>query len=77
MKEEENQDFTVFLLVADDTDHLPIGSVRQYWAPDVLPEKDREIREVEEFYRADVIKAATNIYRKYNKYVEELRADRS
>jgi hypothetical protein len=28
--------------------HLPIGTVRQYWATDALREKDVEIREAEE-----------------------------
>ena|SRR5579871_3618109 len=47
-------DFNIFVLVASETDHLPIGEVRKYWAPDSLAQKDIEIKETEEFYRNDV-----------------------
>jgi hypothetical protein len=38
-----------------ETDHLPIGEERANWAPDVLREKDREIREYDEAMRAHMV----------------------
>ena len=43
--------FNVFRAIESQTDHLPIGKVRDLWSPDALKEKDKEIKEVEEFYR--------------------------
>ena len=71
MREEQNRDFDIFVVVSTQSDHLPVGSVRQYWAPDALERKDKEILKLEELYRARVIKSAARIYEKYNKYVEE------
>lgn len=70
MREEDNPDWEIFGVVSSDTDHLPIGEVRQYWAPDVLKRKEREIAEIEAFYRADVLRAVEQIGRTYGEYVE-------
>jgi hypothetical protein len=40
-----------FVVIDSETDHLPMGDVRQRWAPDVLARKDVEIQEAEAFYR--------------------------
>jgi hypothetical protein len=39
----DDPDFTAFVLIASETDHLPLGAERQYWAEEALREKDREI----------------------------------
>jgi hypothetical protein len=36
-------DFKIIMDFERDTCHLPVGSVRQYWAPSALAEKDVEI----------------------------------
>jgi hypothetical protein len=71
MREEQNKDFDIFVVVGTQSDHLPVGSVRQYWAPDALLQKDKEILKLEDLYRVRVIRSATRIYEKYNRYVEE------
>jgi hypothetical protein len=44
-------DRNLFIGIASETDHLPIGTVRELWHPDFLPEKDREIARCEELWR--------------------------
>lgn len=36
-------DFVIFVAIDSETDHLPLGRVRELWSPDVLMEKDREL----------------------------------
>jgi hypothetical protein len=44
-------DFNTICGIDSETDHLPVGWVREHWHPDSLPEKDREIARCEELYR--------------------------
>ena len=55
------QVLVAFTAVDSETDALPIGEVRQYWSPEALERKDREITEAEKFYRATAIEAATRL----------------
>ena len=50
-------DFNEFVVVDSDTDHLPIGPVRRYWAKEALEEKDRERERYEEQVRSAVMAA--------------------
>jgi outer membrane biogenesis lipoprotein LolB len=61
----DDEDFRVFRGVDSETDHLPVGRVREHWNAEALKKKDEEIAEVEDFYRQDVIAAATRIRAKY------------
>jgi hypothetical protein len=56
-----DSDFVVFGAVASDTDELPIGTVRQHWAPVALAREDLEIESAESFYRKSVISACNNV----------------
>ena len=49
--DERDPDFLTFVAIDSETDHLPIGQEREYWAPDALAEKDVEIAKVEEWAR--------------------------
>jgi hypothetical protein len=51
----------VFTGIDSDTDTLPIGEVRQHWSPEALERKDREIIEVENFYRQSATEAAMRL----------------
>jgi len=55
----------VFVAIESETDHLPLGPVRQYWAKDSLTKKDDEIHAVDLFYREQALTAAQNIIHKY------------
>ncbi|MCB8979707.1 MAG: hypothetical protein H6657_20040 [Ardenticatenaceae bacterium] len=50
-------DFTLFIGIDSETDALPVGDERQFWADSVLLEKDKEIRRLEDFYRDNVVAA--------------------
>ena len=47
--------FMPFVAVTSETDHFPIGEERANWDPDVLREKDREIRAYDEACRAQMV----------------------
>ncbi len=51
----------VFTGIDSETDTLPIGDVREHWSPEALERKDREIIEVENFYRQPATEAATRL----------------
>jgi hypothetical protein len=56
-----DQDFVVFGALASDTDHLPTGTARQYWAADALAREDRNIARIEASARSDVLAACRNV----------------
>ena len=56
-KEERN----LLIAMESETDHLPVGRIRQEWHPDFLPEKDREIARCEELWRAPLCAACERI----------------
>jgi len=68
-------DFSIFVVIDSDTDHLPIGDVRKMWSVDALIEKDEEIRKIIDFYKEDVLKACSNLILRFEnkKYVESSR----
>ncbi|WP_444939989.1 DUF2489 domain-containing protein [Microbulbifer sp. ZKSA004] len=41
---ENDSDFVVFTGILSETDHLPIGSVRQYWSEEALDRHEPEIQ---------------------------------
>jgi hypothetical protein len=47
--------FMPFVAVTSEADHLPIGEERANWDPDVLREKDQEIRAYNEAHRAQMV----------------------
>jgi len=50
-----------FAGVASETDDLPIGTVRQYWAPEALIEKDRVAAAYEAKIREQFLAACDQI----------------
>lgn len=71
MKEEANDTWTIFQLLDSESDHLPVGPVRSHWNPEVLKEKDKEINQIEAFYKDAIQKAASRIFDQYEEYVEQ------
>ncbi|HWX94046.1 MAG TPA: hypothetical protein VNY29_15570 [Terriglobales bacterium] len=51
----------VFVGADSETDHLPIGAVRELWDSEVLLEKDREIAEMEARWKDRVLAACKKI----------------
>jgi hypothetical protein len=56
----------VFVGVASETDDLPLGAVRQYWATDALARKDQELANCETRIREDVLDACRELERATN-----------
>lgn len=42
---EDDKDFLVFIGIASEVDHLPLGSSRQYWSQEALDRHEHEIRQ--------------------------------
>ena len=55
--DEFDPDFLPFISVDSETDALPIGEERAYWASHALAEKDQEIKRAEDFYREKILAA--------------------
>jgi hypothetical protein len=47
----EDPDFNIFVLIESETDYLPVGTQRPYWAEAALKLKDADIRRAEEWAR--------------------------
>jgi hypothetical protein len=57
--------FTFFVGLESETDHLPVGEVRQHWNAEALREKDAEIMRVESFYRERALEICRQLIQKY------------
>lgn len=55
------EDRRFIIAVESETDNLPVGEVRNLWAPDSLKEKDVEIARAEALYRAQLMEACRRI----------------
>jgi hypothetical protein len=62
---ERDPDLNTFAGIDSETDDLPIGDVRQYWAPDALAQKDVEIARCEAMYREPALEAATHLIARF------------
>ena len=51
----------VFVGTCSESDHLPIGTVRDVWNPQVLEEKDREIADIEACWKDRILAACKSI----------------
>ncbi len=74
MGEGDNKGWNIFVVVESDSDHLPVGEIRQHWAEDALRAKDIEIKNFESFYRKPMIEACYAISTEYKNVVEQVAA---
>jgi hypothetical protein len=63
---DRDADFTFFVGLDSETDHLPIGDVRQHWNEEALRDKDAEITRVEAFYRERAFETCRQLFQKYD-----------
>ena len=61
-----DDDFMLFVAIASETDHLPVGEVRKQYSPDALRKADKEIEEVEKFYREQVVTACEKLIARFS-----------
>src|SRR5258708_7469340 len=58
-------DFMFFVGLDSETDHLPVGSERANWNPDVLKTKDEELRRYEDSFRHRAFQICHRMITKY------------
>jgi hypothetical protein len=63
----EDQDFVIFGLVASESDHLPLGEVRQQWSAQALTKADAEIASICDFYRSQILAACSNVIARFGR----------
>jgi hypothetical protein len=62
---ETETDFLVFIATASETDHLPVGKERQFWAKSALQEKDIEIKQAENYHKENIFSACRVLLEKW------------
>jgi len=62
-----DEDYTVFLGIESETDHLPVGDVRRHWSAEALAQKDVEIEAAEAFFRERALNAARGVIARYER----------
>lgn len=65
--DENDPDLITFVGINSETDHLPLGDVRQYWATDALAQKDDEISRCEISYRERALEAAAHLAARFTR----------
>jgi hypothetical protein len=63
---DHDPDFTLFVAIESESDHLPSNELRSQCAPAWLQQCDREARELEVFYRQDVCAACARLLSRFS-----------
>ncbi|MCD2453531.1 hypothetical protein GO003_024435 [Methylicorpusculum oleiharenae] len=58
-------DLTVFIAIDFETDTLPVGELRKYWASRALEREDVEIAKAEDLYRSIAIESAQRLAERF------------
>jgi len=66
LREINNPDFTFFIAIDSESDHLPVGKWQEGWAADSLIKKDREVKEIGAFYSHNAYAAAQSLINKFD-----------
>ena len=65
---DRDPDFTFFVAIDSESDHLPVGEARQHWNPEVLRAKDAEVAKFEAFYREKAFEVCRRLIQKYERH---------
>ena len=63
---DRDPDFVTFVGIESETDHLPIGEVRQFWAGDALARLAPEIQAAEDHFRVPAFTAAQRLLDRFS-----------
>ena len=63
-----DRDVLVFVGIASESDHLPLGEIRQQWAPEALRVKDEELQSYEARVRERAFRACEGLIARYSHY---------
>lgn len=72
---ENKPDFRLFRAIASETDDLPVGTVRENWAPHALAREDARIQAAEAAWRDQALEAAARLVDRYKWAVERVSTD--
>lgn len=64
-KVQSEPEFLLFRAIASETDDLPVGDVRAYWAADTLEREDVRIDAAEKLWREQVLCVAARLVERY------------
>ena len=65
--EDSDPDFSVFVGVDSQTDHLPVDGERNNWGEEALKRKDIEIAEAEAFHKDSVMIGCKKLIERFGK----------
>lgn len=68
-------DFELFHAIDSETLHLPVGPVRENWAPHALAKEDEKIKAAEELWRERALEAAARLVERYKWAVKRVSTD--
>ena len=66
--DEDDKDILAFVLIESETDDLPIGKVRRFWAKDALAEKGPDVKEAEQWAQGVGVDACKNLVERFGSY---------
>jgi hypothetical protein len=66
---DRDPDFSFFVGVDSETEHLPVGDVRRHWATDALRHTDEDLRDCESFFRDRAFRVCQSLIQRYDKTV--------
>ena len=61
----DDLDLYIFHQIVSQTDHLPVGKVRELWSADALLKKDKEIAQAEQFYKQPALDACQKLIQRF------------
>ena len=67
---DDDQDFRVFVAIASETDHLPLGPSRQYWAEDALRRHQPEFDAATTWAKQWGMNACESLARRFSAYLQ-------
>ena len=60
-----DEDFMLFVAISSETDHLPVGHVREQYSSAALQKADAEIHDADKFYRSQVVVACEKLIARF------------
>ena len=60
-----DDDFTIYYIIQDETDHMPLGAARKYFSDGWIKKCDAELRNIRNVYRDQVELSCNNIVQRF------------
>ncbi|HEO66383.1 MAG TPA: DUF2489 domain-containing protein [Spirochaetes bacterium] len=60
-----DEEFTIFVLMEDDTDHMPEEDLRNICSKDWLDRCDRELNEIKEYYSSEISEGCRKLIKRF------------